>query len=106
MHLARPFPGGNGSRLPAALMLFFSLIPGLHAQQIPVPVELKGQGEEIKVWADSQQKDKDTYHLRGHVQIVYQQMRLTADEASFDDTSNELMARGHVVFDDPTSHLV
>ena len=33
-------------------------------------------------------------------------MRVTADEASFDGISGDVMARGHVVFDDPKSHLV
>ena len=66
----------------------------------------KGAGKEVTIRADSQQKDKDTYHLRGHVQIVYEDMRVTADEASFDAASGDVMARGHVVFDDPKSHLV
>jgi len=63
-------------------------------------------GKPVPIRADSQQKDKDTYHLRGHVNIVYEEMRVTSDEASFDLTSGEVMARGHVIFDDPKSHLV
>ena len=78
----------------------------MHAQQVPLSLESKGPGKEVTIRADSQQKDKDTYHLRGHVQIVYEEMRVTADEASFDDASGDVMARGHVVFDDPKSHLV
>ena len=93
-------------RLPAALALFLALVPPFHAQQIPVSLEAKESGKEVTIRADSQQKDKDTYHLRGHVQIVYEEMRVTADEASIDDASGDLMARGHVVFDDPKSHLV
>ncbi len=58
------------------------------------------------VWADSQQKDNDIYHLRGHVKVVYEDMRVTSDEASFDAASDEVTARGHVVFDDAKSHLV
>ena len=38
-------------------------------------------------------------------EYVYEQMRLTADEASLDDATDEVIARGHVVFDDPKSHL-
>ncbi|MFZ0961981.1 MAG: putative LPS assembly protein LptD [Terriglobia bacterium] len=93
-------------RLPTALALFLALIPRLQAQQIPISVESKGPGKEIVVRADSQEKDKDTSHLRGHVLIVYEEMRVTADEASYDAASGEVMARGHVVFDDPQSHLV
>ena len=106
MDLFRSLPGSKGSRHPAALTLFLVFVPCLRAQQIPVSVPLQGPGGEITVRSDSQQKDKDIYHLRGHVEIVYQDMKVTADEASFDDASGDVMARGHVIFDDPTSHLV
>ena len=105
MDLLRPLPESNGLRLLAALTLFLALVPYLRAQQIPVSLESKGPGKEVTIRADSQQKDKDTYHLRGHVQIVYGEIQVTADEASFDDASGDMMARGHVVFDDPKSHL-
>jgi len=78
----------------------------LHAQQIPVSPEPKGPAKEVTIRADSQQRDKDTDHLRGHVLIVYEEMRVSADEASFDATAGDVMARGHVIFDDPKSHLV
>jgi LPS-assembly protein len=106
MDLFRPLPGSNGLRLPAAVAFFLALAPSLAAQQVPISLQAKEQGKEITVRADSQQKDKDTYHLRGHVQITYEDMRVTADEASYDDVTGDLMARGHVVFDDPKSHLV
>ena len=105
MDLLRRLSGINGLRLPAALVLFFALAHPLPAQQNPVFLESQGPGKEVKVWADSQQKDKDTYHLRGHVKVVYEDIRMTADEASFDDASDDVIARGHVVFDDPKSHL-
>jgi len=92
-------------RLPAVLTLCLMLAPCLRAQQAPISLETKERGKEITVRADSQQKDNDTYHLRGHVEIVYEDMRVTADEASFDEASNEVIARGHVIFDDPLSHL-
>ena len=106
MYLLRPVPGSNGVRLSTALVvLFFAFTATSRAQQTPIPLEAKAAGKEIKVLADSQERDKDTYHLRGHVQIFYEQMRLTADEASFDDASDEVIARGHVIFDDTRSHL-
>src|SRR5208283_5229581 len=98
-------PGSDGLRLSAVLTLFLALTSSLHAQQVPASLESKGPGKEVTIRADSQQRDKDTYHLRGHVQIVYEEMRVTADEASFDDASGDMMARGHVIFDDPKSHL-
>lgn len=96
----------TGWRLTPAFVLFLALVPSLPAQQIPISAEPKVAGKEMTIRADSQQRDKDTYHLRGHVQVVYDQMRVTADEASVDATSGDVMARGHVVFDDPKSHLV
>ena len=101
------FPEVTGLRLPAALALFLALAPVLHAQQIPASSgnERASAIRKLSIRADSQQKDKDTYHLRGHVQMVYEDMRVTADEASFDAASGDVMARGHVVFDDPKSHL-
>jgi LPS-assembly protein len=106
MDFRRPLPGGNVLRLHAVLVLFLALVSSLHAQQIPVSLGSKEPGKEVTIRADSQQKDKDTYHLRGHVQIVYEDMRLTADEASMDSASGDVMARGRVVFDDAKSHLV
>lgn len=63
-------------------------------------------GKDATISADSQQMDKGTYHWRGHVKVVYKDVRMTADEASFDDASGEVIARGNVVFDDLQSHLV
>jgi len=87
-------------------MLFLAFASHLHAQQNPVSLQAQRPGKEAVVRADSQEKDKDTSHLRGHVQIDYEEMRVTADEASIDYASGDVMARGHVVFDDPKSHLV
>jgi len=104
MYLVRPLSGASGLRLTAAVALFLAFTPCLHAQ-IPISLETKKAGKEVSITADSQQKDQDVYHLRGHVHIVYDEMRATADEASFDGATGEVIARGHVVFDDATSHL-
>jgi LPS-assembly protein len=106
MDLLPPLLARQPLRIAAALSLLLAAAAYLPAQQIPIPVGAKGAGKEVLVWADSQEKDKDTYHLRGHVRIVYEEMHVTADEASFDDTTDEVVARGHVIFDDPKSHLV
>jgi LPS-assembly protein len=115
MDLLHSFPEGKDWRLfAAALALFLALVGNSHAQQTPGSLEppgpavsiLRYRGKEVLIRADSEQKDKDVYHLRGHVQIAYEGMRVTADEASYDDTTGDIMARGHVVFDDPKSHLV
>jgi LPS-assembly protein len=113
MDLFRPLPRSNNLRLPTALALFLALVSSIHADQIPGSSGEEGpavsivlfHGKPLPFRADSQEKDKDTYHLRGHVQITYEEMRVTADEASFDEASGEVMARGHVIFDDAKSHL-
>ena len=94
------------SFLPLPGLCTRSRVAASSGQQHPAVSIVRFRGSEVPIRADSQQKDKDTYHLRGHVQIAYEEMRVTADEASFDDATGDVMARGHVVFDDPKSHLV
>ena len=105
MDLVHLLYDGYRMRLPAALAVFLAFIPCLSAQQNAPPSEPGGQGSLATVRADSQEKDKDVYRFRGHVQLVYEDLRLAADEASIDYVSGDVIARGHVVFDDPMSHL-
>ncbi len=106
MHLLLDsIPKRGGWRFTAAVLLISFLVATASAQQISSPPDLRASGKEVSIRADTQQKDKDTYHLRGHVEIVYEDMQVHADEASYDLSSGEVMARGHVVFDDPKSHL-
>jgi len=104
--LYRYLPRHGGLRLSAVLLITVHMASNAGAQQAPVPPELHGPGKDILIRTDTQEKDKDTYHLRGHVELTYEDMQLQADEASFDETSGEVMARGHVIFNDPQSHLV
>ncbi len=105
MTLVRPLFANSFLRLPAALLLYFALASGLLAQQTPPSHDANAPGELATVRADLQEKDKDVYHFRGHVQLKYEDMRLSAEEASIDYNSGDVIARGHVVFDDPLSHL-
>jgi LPS-assembly protein len=76
------------------------------AQQTPpIPAPLQDSESTISIRAESQEKVRNTYHLRGHVEVTYQKTKLTADEASFDEVSGEAVARGHVTFADPESSL-
>lgn len=34
----------------------------------------------VSIRADSQERDKTVYHLRGHVKVTYKEMKVTADE--------------------------
>ncbi len=44
-------------------------------------------------------------YLRGHVVITYKDMRITADRASYNRSTGDLDASGHIVFDDSRGHL-
>jgi len=55
--------------------------------------------------ADSQEMTKDILHLRGHAEITYQDMKLTADDVTYNQTTGDLEARGHVLLVDTQSHL-
>ncbi|MGD0920788.1 MAG: LPS assembly protein LptD [Terriglobia bacterium] len=75
-------------------------------QQLPeIPLELRDLTSTVSIRADFQEKAKETYHLRGHVEVTYQKMKLTADEASFDASMGDVVARGHVTFTDAQSRL-
>ena len=77
----------------------------LCGQQPEVPLELRDRRTTVSIRADSQEKDKNVYHLRGHVEVTFQDMKLTADEASFDESYGNVEARGHVTFADSASRL-
>ncbi len=102
---------------PLLLMLSLQIPPvawaqDAQAQGSPIPhpplqliPRLQDTQTTISIRADSQQKAKDTYRLRGHVEITYQQTKLTADEATYDGASGEVVARGRVTFTDSKAHL-
>jgi LPS-assembly protein len=91
------------SALLAACLGFF---PAAWAQQAAeIPSLLQDLQSVVSIQADSQAKVKDTYQLRGHVEVTYQDMKLTADEASFDASTGDVVARGHVTFADGQSRL-
>jgi LPS-assembly protein len=98
-------------RLALFMMLFARIIaPAAETQQQPEAcgqpqVESVEAEATLNIRADSQEKDKDVYHLRGHVEVTYQEMKLTADEATYDEGSQEIAARGHITFTDPDAHL-
>jgi GWxTD domain-containing protein len=79
--------------------------PATESSKSP-PEELQAAEKNVSIHADSQQKDKDTLHLRGNVDIAFEGMQVKADEATFDEATGDVTARGHVVFTDRQSHLV
>jgi len=91
-----------------ALRLFVALGMALMslAQQPPsIPLELQHSDKVLNIRADSQEKGKAVHRLRGHVEVTYRGMKLTADEVTYDEASGEVAGKGHVLFLDPRSHI-
>ena len=59
----------------------------------------------LTIRADSQEKIGDLYRLRGNVEIIYGEMTLRADEASYDAASGAVVAYGGITFKDPHADL-
>jgi len=55
--------------------------------------------DEVLIRGDEQEKDQDIYHVRGHVEIRFRTYILHADEATYDSTTGQVTATGHVTFD-------
>jgi LPS-assembly protein len=97
---------------PKALALLLSLAPlaiseAVATQQQPSPgATARAEDRTTAIsQADSQTMDKQTLHLRGHVEITYRAINIHADDATIDETSGDVSARGHVLFIDPISHI-
>jgi LPS-assembly protein len=91
--------------IPVALLLFaFSF--EVFGQSLPaIPSGLMDQSSTVAVRSDSQEKKGDVYLLRGHVVVTYKEMEVTADQASYNQSTNQVVATGHVAYNDPTAHL-
>jgi LPS-assembly protein len=92
--------------LPFGVVLLAAAVSKAAAQQTPAaPPQRQEADEMVTTHADSTEMIKDTTRLRGHVEITYQDMKLTADEVTYAANSADVEARGHVLFVDPESHL-
>ncbi len=106
----RATPVNLASRPSAFLLMILMALPGAAArlcaqQPCEAPPALSNPQTTLTLHADSQEKVEDNYHLHGHVVATYQDMRLAADEITYNDTTGEMDARGHIVFDDPKGHI-
>ncbi len=58
--------------------------------------------EEVTIKAHQQEKIGDLYRLRGQVEILYRNFTLRADEITYNASTGEATANGHVVFEGGT----
>ncbi|HLW78411.1 MAG TPA: hypothetical protein VKU44_02330, partial [Terriglobia bacterium] len=97
--------------MPAALVITVLAARAVWSQQAPTPAVspapagLEDVRNTVSIRADFQQKIKDTYHLTGHVEVTYHEMKATADAATYDQPTGEIVARGHVTFSDAQALL-
>ena len=94
---------------PVALGLFITLGTAFASpaqQPAAAPLDWHDTDRTLSIHADSQDKGKDVSRLRGHVEITYRGMKLTANEVTYNAASGEIVATGHVLFVDPRSHVV
>ncbi|MGH9325657.1 MAG: LPS-assembly protein LptD [Terriglobia bacterium] len=96
-----------GFRVPKPAFLLFLLLPSRLAAQQPCSVlpALENPQTTLSLHADSQKWINQVYYGRGNVLLTYREMRLRADSMTYDNSTGEITARGHVVFDDPRGHL-
>ncbi len=106
MKRARPFIELCGFLRFFLAALCLAVVSPAAAQNSPaIPAELRDNQRTITIRADRQEKDRQTYMLHGHVVISLRDWKLTADEANYDEPSGEVVAKGHVTFDDDRAHL-
>jgi len=98
--------GRQVSLVILAGLLLFSLPFDLFGQSLPtIPSGLTDQSSTVAVRAVSQEIKGDIYFLRDHVVVTYKEMELTADQASYNQSTGEVTATGHVVYNDSAAHL-
>ena len=64
--------------------------------QVPLTLQSSAADQTVDMKADSQERNGDLYHFRGHVQVQYESMHLSADEADYNSTTGILTATGNV----------
>lgn len=74
----------------------------MQTQVMPAPLARFASGpfgrDLVRITADRQEKFGHVYHLRGNVEIFFRDIRLAADEVDYDESTEDLDARGHVRF--------
>ena len=91
--------------LRMAVLAGAALGSALFAQEPEIPADFKNPFTTITARADSQRKAGHVYFLRGHVDIAYRDAHLGADEATYDESTQQVEATGNVWLNDPKAYL-
>src|SRR5579884_2267633 len=87
--------------ITATCLCHLLLLPPLLTSQLPAAnsATVAQQGEPVTIKALEQEKDGSIFHLRGNVEIYYRSFVLRADEATYNQDTDDATAEGHVVLD-------
>jgi LPS-assembly protein len=101
------FPAPVRGLLIPAIRLLTALALGsaLFAQQPEIPDEFRNPFTTVTARADVQRKEGHIYFLRGHVDLGHRDAQLGADEATYDESTDEVEATGRVWLSDPKAYI-
>jgi LPS-assembly protein len=105
MHPRRSFPVFIAVFLAAGFALLALVSPAQAQGEKAIPLELRNPQNTVSVRADSYEKIGDAYTYKGHVEITYQTMMMTADQMTFNNVTGDVVATGHVTFTDPQAYF-
>jgi LPS-assembly protein len=104
VNLSLPIPApGQLFRSSSRFLVFALLAAPVFSQQLPAPPP-SGSVAEITA-KGAQRRVGSTYIADDDVDISYGGMRLRADHVEYDDTTSQVIARGHIIFDFESQHL-
>jgi LPS-assembly protein len=102
LSLSIPAPG-QLFRSSSRFLVFALLAAPVFSQQLPAPPP-SGSVAEITA-KGAQRRVGSTYIADDDVDISYGGMRLRADHVEYDDTTSQVIARGHIIFDFESQHI-
>ena len=88
----------NRFGITAAFVCHLLLAPSIVTSQL-LPPRRGEEVEAVTIKARQQEKSGDLYKLRGEVEVDYRNLVLRADEASYDASTGEVSASGHLRLD-------
>ena len=75
------------------------------ARAAPAQVRVSADDHILQLQADQQRREGNVFIADGHVELDYGEMVMHADYVEYNSDTDEITARGHVVFDKQNEHL-